>query len=583
VAKQSCKGVKQRIALLDDNRYNDIIQISGLAAFGADGIADMKGVMIFVTEVKFVRDTFPTAAFPFYGTMLQVTGLEENCRIERIEVNGQWVRDYYIFCDGQKNEKYELLAGAGSVAVYVSTDWTTGDSIEIAIRLKGDGEAQAELVSNAHTAAGQGGYWDKSYQYYACVIVYNDTGYPRSNEPVHQPMAVYADRVTDPLKEVRVVHVDRAGVHTEIPSQVYDVHIWEQFSDIHCQPTCNFDVAFFTGVDAHSTGTYLVFYGNAEARAAKYETDLKVSGEGFALHIENEYYAVNLHDVSGSIFDVAIKQGVNQVFAHGLETNGTVNWNPDIYAPPVPWNHISDWAPPQEYAVIRGTVFCMVKRWGTMPMYDDVLCSVTYIFYAGYKPIIIETTMELTKSRGVLALRNGEIVVNKELADGVAWKNIDGTVQSSPILDLPRHPTCGKYLHRNTPWVALFNRNLKAAIGVVYIEDVNIRKDGGLTRADPHIYIHHGPWIYVARPILYTFVGNNPQRVMHAHGNTINYEKLAWLPFAMGTGEDAFEPIESANAHLRSPLNRRVFLDTDKRAPMEWIPPILLEEFEEIE
>ena len=533
-------------------------------------------------ESKFLYDTFPTSAFPFYGTVLQVTGLEENCRIERIEVNGQWVRDFFVYCDDQKNEKFELLADAGSVTVFVRTDWMSGDVISIDIQLKGDSEAQLDRISSTHVAAAEGGYWDRSFKYYACVIVYNDTEYPRSNEPVHQPLAVYADRIMDPLNEVRVVHVDNMGLHTEMPSQVYDVCIWEQFSDIHCQPTCNFDVAFITSVDAHSTGTYLIFYGNTEAKMVKYETDLKVTGNGFALHIENEFYAVNLHEVSGSIFDVAIKQGVDQVFAHGLETNGTVNWNPDIYAPPVPWNHISDWAPPQEYTVTTGPVFCMVKRWGTMPMYDDVLCSVTYVFYAGYKPIIIETTMELTKSRGVLALRNGEIVVNKELADEVAWKNSNGTIQASAVLDLPRHPICGKYLHRDTQWVALLNRKLKAAIGVVYLDDVNIRKDGGLVRADPHIYIHHGPWIYVARPILYTFVGNNPQRVMHAHGNTINYEKLAWIPFATGTGDDAFEPMESANSRLRLPLNRRVFMDTDKRAPTEWIPPILLEEFEEL-
>lgn len=534
-------------------------------------------------EMKVLTDVFPAAAFPYYGTALQVTGLEKDSLVDRVEVNGEWIRDFFVYNDGRLDEKSILLAGAGFVSIYVRTDWTCGQVLDIAIDFKPDRDAPAERAACAHTATAQGGYWDRAFKYYATVIVSNDTPEPRVDEPVHQPMAVYADRVTDPTKEVRVVHVDGAGAHREIPSQVYGVHVWDRFTDKHCQPTCNFDVAFLASADAYSTGTYLIFYGNEKAEAPVYETDLKVTGEGFALRIENKYYAVNLHDVSGSIFDVAVKQGVNQVFAHGLETNGSVNWNPDIYAPPVPWNHISDWAPPEEYAVEVGPVFCMVKRWGAMPMYDDVLCSATYAFYAGYKPILIETTMELTRPRDVLALRNGEIVVNKELATDVAWKNIDGTVGTSAVIDLPRHPICGKRLHRNTPWVVLYNRNLRAAIGVVYVSDVNIRKDGGLTREDPHLYIHHGPWIYVARPILYTFVGNNPQRVMHAYGNTLNYEKLAWIPYAMDGEERAFEPMEEADACLRSPLNRRVYLDTDRRVPTEWIPPILLEEFEEME
>lgn len=535
--------------------------------------------------MTFLSDVFPTPAFPYYGALMRVTGLERESSIERIEVNGVWTRDYAVDNDGKRSGSFRLDAQAESTALYVRTDWVAGSAYEITVSFNSGANESVERVTCVHTASGDGGYWDKSFKYYGAVVVTNDTREPRVNEPIHQVMSVYDDRVADPEREVRVVHVDEAGEHTEIPSQVYEISRWKGFADKHCQPTCNFDVAFLASVPAYQQGVYLVFYGNEAAQKPVYKTDLNVTGEGFNLRIENKFYAVNLHDISGTIYDVKVKQGVNQTFEHGLETNGSVNWNPDLYAPPVPWNHISDWNPPENYAVEIGPVFCMVKRWGVMPMYEDALCSVTYVFYAGCKPIIIETTIELTKPRDVIALRNGEIVLNRELVREVAWKNIDGSVETSYIDDMPRHPIVAKYLPRNTPWIAMYNREKRAAIGVVYVKDVSIRKDGGLARDDSFFYFNKGPWIYFARPILYTFVSNNPQRVMRAHGSTISYERLAWVPYALNNQdmERAFEPMEEANEQLRSPLNHRLFLDTDERVPTSWIPPILLEEFEEME
>ena len=160
---------------------------------------------------------------------------------------------------------------------------------------------------------------------------------------------------------------------------------------------------------------------------------------------------------------------------------------------------------------------------------------------------------------------------------------MDGTVTTSYIQDLPRHPIRGKYLPAATPWIAVYDRKSEACLGISYIETSAIRRDHGLPRVDAHIYIHIGPWIYVARPLLYTFVGNNPQRVMHAYGNTLYYEKMAWNPMRLHINSDsAFDELEDTTENLRVPVQTQVFLDTDVRVPTEWIPPILLAEFEEL-
>lgn len=531
-------------------------------------------------ELKFVAHTYPTPEFPYFGARLAVSGLSSDDTVSRCTVNDAWVRDVFVFNYGEHCRDGLLRAGAEYVELRVRTDARAGDRPVISVALASGDAAAVECPAVADTDA-----WPlPAWKYCAAVVLDNPSAVDRRAEPVHQAMALYLDRLSDPVREVRVLAVcPDSGRMTEIPSQVYHVSKWDGFADEHCQPTMNFDVAFLASVRAFSKAVYLVFYGNSAAAKPEYTTDLSISGEGLARTIENEFYKITLHGPSGSIDEITVKQGVNQTFAHHLETNGSMNWNPDIYAPPTPWNHISDWDPPENYEFEIGPVFVCLKRWGVMPMYEDVLCSVTYTFYASYRPVIVASTMELTKDRDVIALRNGEVVMNRDLAEEVAWRNMDGTVTTSYIGELPRHPIMGKRLPATTPWVAVYNRDKEAALAISYIENSNIRRDHGIERIDQHLYVHIGPWIYIARPLLYTFVGNNPQRVMHAFGNTLHYEKMAWNPMRLHfRRDDAFDEIEDVTQALRLPLQTCVFLDTDERVPTEWIPPILLAEFDEL-
>ena len=534
-------------------------------------------------KLQFIACSFPEAANPYYSVRLEVAGAECDLPVNRIECDGKWTRDFTVLNDGRLSPKAMVNADAAVSQMVIRLDWCQGSShtVKVIFDLP-DGTTCEDTVS--FTAPMEGGYWNKDWKYYASVVVTENKGVDRVNEPIHQVMAVYSDRIGCPEKEVRVVEIDSvSGAAREIPSQVYNVSEWNGFADLHCQPTCNFDVAFLSSTAAYEKKVYLVFSGNESAEKPCYCTDLKAEGEGMGLTVNNAFYEAILNPDSGSIDEIHLKQGVNQTFCHKLETNGAVHWNPDIYAPPTPWNHISDWNPPEHYTIEKGPVFTMLKRWGTMPMYPDVLCSVTYRFYASYPIIVIQTTMELTKDRDVVALRNGEVVFNRELINEFAWKKPDGSVGTTMLTDVPRHPAMGMRLDVGTEWFVLMNRDKRAGFGVVPVEVSNVRKDEGLERMAPHMYLQVGPWVYVARPLIYTFVGNNPQRVMRAYGNTLNYEKLAWLPFRLDEEIDnSFEAMEAAKIALKSPLATEAVLDTDERVPTYWVPPILLEEFEEL-
>ena len=82
----------------------------------------------------------------------------------------------------------------------------------------------------------------------------------------------------------------------------------------------------------------------------------------------------------------------------------------------------------------------------------------------------------------------------------------------------------------------------------------------------------------------YAFGSNNPQRMVKVGKGATYHEDMAVTPFQLGdTDEDRFDQLEEWNARLQDPLDVRYELDTDDRVPEEWVPPILVSEFEEME
>lgn len=529
--------------------------------------------------------SFPTPEHPCYHVRLLVeTPAQKDVRVQRVEVNGKRVRDFWVYNNDAYHKDKTFLAGARS-SIVIRHDWQNGSANRLTIT--GAAEDGEEAILNAEfTAPDGGGYWDPAWKHYASVVLTENGGWPRTAEPVHLTLGLYADRFTDAAREVRVVGVEpESGAYTEVPCQVYGLSTWNKMKDERCQPTATVDVAFLAEVPPRSAKVYLVFYGNPHAEPVTYPTDLRVSGEGLGLVVENDHYRVKLHPLSGALDEVWLKQGMNVLFDHHLETNGALHWNPGVYAPPRTWIHASDWNPPEGYRTLGGPVFFMTKRWGPLPLYPEVLCSITYVFYAHLPYLLLTSTLDVLKDIDVVALRNGEIVLNHNVVREFAWKNSTGEVNSVVIKERPRHPVRALDIEALTPWFAWYNRELGAAFGVMDLELAHMRRSEGLSRVEqPYRYMHWGPWTYCARPLIYTFATNNPQRVIRAPGGSTYYEKMAILPFRLGhTEATRFATIERWQQNLSHPLDVRVVLDTDERVPEEWVPPILVEEFEEME
>jgi len=537
-----------------------------------------------LVSLKDVLFSFPTPEHPFYHVKAFIDlEISKLWRIEKVFVNNVETRDFFVYNDGKLALDNVAIADAKAAAV-VKADWENGSTNQL--RMEGVIEEGGKVtVEKRYTAPAQGGYWKKAWRYYASFVLTETRGLPRESEPVHAALAVYSDKIDDPVREVRVVSVDpRSGEPREVMSQVYAVSNWRGRSDERLQPTTAFDVAFLADVPANSSKVYLIFYGNRNAPEPQYESDLSVSGSGLGLTVENSFFKIRLQETSGSVDEVYMKMGINKTFDHHLETNGAVHWNPDVYAPPRQWMHASDWNPPASYTTIQGPVFLMTTRSGSLPQYPEVNVSVTYVFYAKNPYVMILTSLEVSKEIYVQALRNAEFVFNHNVFKEFAWKKHDGGVGSMVVVEGARHPKHAVEIEADTPWAVLYNVDYACGFGVSYLEFTRMNRSGGLVKAEaPYIYLAWGPWIYFARPLSYTFGSSNPQRMMKIPNGSLYYEKMAFQPFnLLPNCEDRFELIEKQDEKLRNPLDITMWMDIDERVPRQWVPPILVAEFKEV-
>ena len=556
---------------------------------------------------------YPSSTFQFY--YLAYTFEKETVvpfTLKKVSVNGIEVRDFIISGIMDSTQAYtgyqrryaqynSKVTGQSNLSVTVRCNWQKGNGYTLT--LEGIDEDGIPVHLRATGIPGNKfGYWDPAWKYYATVVLKENAGIKREQEPVHIKMALYTNRLTDPEKEIRVVDYDPdqqnnpLGPFKEVPSQVYNVHNWNNRELINTiekdeasgeriiryLPTTTLEIAFFADVYPNSEKIYLVFYGNPQAESPNYQTDLKISGPEIGQVIENEKMRIDLDDNSGAIFGVFLKQGKNILLEHKLETNGAVHWNPGAYSPPHAWVHTSDWKDVPEKQ-ISGPIFHMTQRYAPLPHMDNVMVTITYIFYAGKPYMISSSITEVKEEFYGKALRNGEIVFNHEELDEFAYKSLKGEIKELKLNKFLRHPEHALDIPYNVPWVAFVNSSKKIGFASITLELANTNKYGGMSDAEqPYIYVANGPWIYFSRALNYSFGSNNPSRMIRSAKGSIFYEKSAYFPMVLGnTQSEKYKMLETTDRLLRNPLHVSYHLDTDNRNNTGWVIPVLVEPFDE--
>jgi len=541
----------------------------------------------------------PTVAIPYYHfTAALEVQKADTIQIREVRVNGQSVRNYLLF---EKDELLEpeqpsnrrrmviaqALESSRPERAYTQPvlvgrfDWRDNQTYAIKIAAGFGAEPKVTYAATLQTTAPQlGGYWDPAWKHYQSVVVSETAGRDRKGEPLEVTLLFYPDMLADPAREIRVVRFDgRRNVHQIVPSQIIDfarVQATEEpMYDEQGQrkpatfvPSASTTIIFPADVEAGSSSIYLVFYGNPLAAAPAHAEDLTIAGTAPGRVVGNGLYQVKLHDANGMLDEIILRPKPEFRFVHKLETNGAVQWNPDCYAPPRPWVHLSDWEPGKfdyQYQELSGPLVFRTRRWGQMPLMPELACSMEYAFYAGVPWFEMRSSIHVRHDVAVQALRNAEIVFEREAFDEVAWP--DRVRRNVEIRRLGSAPDLTEWtMADDTPWIAFFDRKKGCGFAGIQRSYANGGLEGRLRDFNPYMYVTVGPWIYWTRALAYPYGTNNPQQMIPIHAGSVFLEEWAYLPFELGKDKDGlFEEVERWHEILTHPLVIKVVDPIDPR------------------
>lgn len=279
--------------------------------------------------------------------------------------------------------------------------------------------------------------WAASWKFAKCLQLFETVGIERSREPVDLTIAVRNDQVNDLSRELRVARVDAAsGALAEVTSQVYDEV--RRGGERLCQ------LVFLADVPAHRQATYLVLLGNPLAERPEYETDLRTTGDGVGLDIENEHYKAELSRQMGQLERLVYKR------QHGLElyAGGKGHGEP----PGIDWAHdyvdeghfqklrMRNWPRCPQADVVRGPLCTRVRRWGfpyspLHPLYTPsrVQMDQTYVFYAGLPYFFKQGEIRVVKDVAIEAMRDDEWVFSGYSFDESLWIDERGKLHEGTV------------------------------------------------------------------------------------------------------------------------------------------------------
>ncbi len=532
----------------------------------------------------------PTPSVPYYHFKIEIkneTGTP--FYIKKILVNNQKVVDYEIReiswgTDTDKVFNYNWAPFAANYSkdfvhkhsnLLARLDWKNGKSYEIEISYIFKDDRKIKTIKRKIIAPNHGGYWNSDWKYYKSIVVSEDFGLERKNEPVQFSMVFYPDQITDLNKELRVIKIDEHGNFELLPSQVYDIQKYlkkdkprygkdGKLRPFYWLPSVYAKIVVPVSIKPNSNVVLLVFYGNKNAKQLDNESSLKVKGEGLALTIENNYYKVKLHPKSGMLHEISLKSKPDIILEHKLETNGAIHWNPGAYSPKRPWMHASDWNPPENYNIVSGPVMFMLHRRGFIPNMPEIALSITYKFFSNTPYFIMTTELETKKDVPLQAFRNAEIVFNHKLIDKAAWQ--DPASCKPEIISLDDVPNLTEIqLPLDVSWISFMNTKKDLGFAGIPVEYANSGLNDEPFEYNPYLYITKGPWVYWTRVLVTPYMTQNMQQIINVPKDNVYWEKWALIPFELGQKDKQFQKVNYFQTRLEHPLRIQLRDERDIR------------------
>lgn len=427
--------------------------------------------------------------------------------------------------------------------------------------------------------------WNSAWKSFQEIVVQETAGIERLQEPVNceiqflHPIKQDDEKAIkdDVKREIRVVRYTSDGQFIEIPSQVYDIRPGRKnLKSDPPQVAIRARIVFLADVPALSTRRYFVYYGNPDAKYPRYDSPLKVSGQGVKYTIENSLYSIKTEEMSGQIDQIDLKYATKPSLRFKY---GTLHWNPDFIVVPddhpstgYTWFYAHHFDKP-DYEIEKGPVFFSIRRSQLIPGQDTAYMEVYYRFYAGLPYFISETFIEAKKDTRTFAIRNDELAFGRNDFNLVGWRNKTpdmfedhmGEIGSTGLYydGYRSGHVLGSVLPPNMAWISMFHRDEGYGIGSIRLEweNVNVLTGEPSPLYNSHTVIsEHDEGLYWFRSLIYSprsSAGVNTDKLLDylvdvPKGSSYR-EKNAYMMYESDK-EKTFAPIDDLYFKLRKPL-----------------------------
>jgi metal-sulfur cluster biosynthetic enzyme len=315
--------------------------------------------------------------------------------------------------------------------------------------------------------------WAAGWRYFESFALDETVGLARGGEPVEIPISLPADHAAPVFRDVRLARVEiGSGMLREVPRQ------FER--EMRRGDRRHGRLLFQADSNAHSRTVYLLLYGNPDAELPSYPSDLRVTGEGYGLDIENSYYRASLSRQMGQLESLQYKRGgglnlVAQGDGHG-EPPG-IDWAHDyVTSGAYQKMRVTNWANCPDYEVIRGPLCLVLRRWGfphstVHPLFTPGRMHITveYRFFAGVPYFTKRGTMEAIQELEITYLRDDEWVFSDGPFTDLIWMASDGKLRSGEVDDA----------HKDDLWsIGFFNAQTRDAFVALFLEHEAENFDG---------------------------------------------------------------------------------------------------------
>ncbi len=503
-----------------------------------------------------LRFDSPTFESPRYAVRLTFSTKAGPVTLEEVRLNGTAFAAALFFQAGVLADRSKPLA-AGSYDVVLPYAWAAKKKYAVSVAYRAKGSSRTRTADYTGVSPEQGGIPPGAVEgFHRVYRVTEEAGLARSGEIASLTLTALRPEVEDGLLRLY-------DGPAELPYQVLERRATGAAGSPSAggpsaggpsPPAMTYKLVFPLNAEAGDRKLLLVTRGQP---AASGESGLTLTGEKLGKTIQSRRLVLQFHPQSGQILTIDYLKERLKLW----NKEGPVHWNPDVFIPGIAWDHSFDWNPPEEFDEKLGEFVYVNARSGPLPHVKDARLEVRYTVEADSPYFLSETRLSVENDLGVIALRNDEMVLYKELFDTLMYRDNDGRIVTLPLKERAESPFGLAHIAPpNIPWAGLLNMKEGYGFFTVRIEaaDAGLRAAGSfLHKAGTYFYApSDGSYVYWVRPLLYTWgdYRTNDLLTFLPKGSTF-YEKNAYVLLRL-TGQTPRD-LDTLLRKLKEPL--RVF------------------------